>query len=219
MNRKKEQGHIAVEAIILLPIAVLSTLLLLYLALFLFQRASLQAALETSLVYYKNTVTDSYVTKNSEMEYVKGDEATIGAGNSYSASRPLFPYRGMFGDGNHLNSQKDFEKYFKSVAHQTLFKDNLSLTIDYNNYVFLKQFQVTATQMVSSPLDFKILGIGNEYKISATARVAVVDHDSLIRNGDYAISLVKDTKLGKMVQNFAGKISAAYAKMKEILGA
>ena len=47
MNRQKEKGHIAVEAIIILPIAVLSTLLLLYLSLFLFQRASLQAALET----------------------------------------------------------------------------------------------------------------------------------------------------------------------------
>ena len=52
MNRQKEKGHIAVEAIIILPIAVLSTLLLLYLSLFLFQRASLQAALETTLVYY-----------------------------------------------------------------------------------------------------------------------------------------------------------------------
>ena len=69
MDRKKERGHVAVEAVIILPIAVLSTLLLLYLALFLFQRASLQAALETTLVYYKNTVTDTYVTKNSETEY------------------------------------------------------------------------------------------------------------------------------------------------------
>ena len=70
MNRQKEKGHIAVEAIIILPIAVLSTLLLLYLSLFLFQRASLQAALETTLVYYKNTVTDTYVTKNVEMETI-----------------------------------------------------------------------------------------------------------------------------------------------------
>ena len=37
MDRKKERGHVAVEAVIILPIAVLSTLLLLYLALFLFQ--------------------------------------------------------------------------------------------------------------------------------------------------------------------------------------
>ena len=210
MNRKKEKGHIAVEAIIILPIAVLSTLLLLYLALFLFQRASLQAALETTLVYYKNTVTDTYVTKNAEM---------VGAGNSYSASRPLSPYRGMFGDGNNLNSQKDFEKYFKSTAERILYRNDLSLTINYRNYVLLKQFEATATQTVSSPLDFSILGVDNKYQISATARVAVVDHDSLIRNGDYASILVKGTKLGEMARNFAGKISAAYSKLKEILGA
>lgn len=219
MNRQKEKGHIAVEAIIILPIAVLSTLLLLYLSLFLFQRASLQAALETTLVYYKNTVTDTYVTKNAEMEYTEGSDYQVGAGNSYSASRPLSPYRGMFGDGNNLNSQKDFEKYFKSTAERILYRNDLSLTIDYSNYVLLKQFEATATQTVSSPLDFSILGIDNKYQISATARVAVVDHDSLIRNGDYAISLVKDTKLGEMVRNFAGKISAAYSKLKEILGA
>lgn len=172
MNRQKEKGHIAVEAIIILPIAVLSTLLLLYLSLFLFQRASLQAALETTLVYYKNTVTDTYVTKNVEMEYTEGSDYQVGAGNSYSASRPLSPYRGMFGDGNNLNSQKDFEKYFKSTAERILYRNDLSLTIDYSNYVLLKQFEATATQTVSSPLDFSILGIDNKYQISATARVA-----------------------------------------------
>ena len=153
------------------------------------------------------------------MEYTEGDDYQVGAGNSYSASRPLSPYRGMFGDGNNLNSQKDFEKYFKSTAERILYRNDLSLTINYSNYVLLKQFEATATQTVSSPLDFSILGIDNKYQISATARVAVVDHDSLIRNGDYAISLVKDTKLGEMARNFAGKISAAYSKLKEILGA
>ena len=129
MNRQKEKGHIAVEAIIILPIAVLSTLLLLYLSLFLFQRASLQAALETTLVYYKNTVTDTYVTKNAEMEYTEGSDYQVGAGNSYSASRPLSPYRGMFGDGNNLNSQKDFEKYFKFIV-------KLSQMADYDHRIF-----------------------------------------------------------------------------------
>ena len=58
------------------------------------------------------------MTKNAEMEYTEGSDYQVGAGNSYSASRPLSPYRGMFGDGNNLNSQKDFEKYFKSTAER-----------------------------------------------------------------------------------------------------
>ena len=47
-----EQGSVAVEAVVILPLAVLSVVFLLYLSLFLFQRANLQAALETSIVYY-----------------------------------------------------------------------------------------------------------------------------------------------------------------------
>ena len=60
-KRNRESGYVEVEAAVILPLAILSVLLLLYLSLFLMQRAHLQAALETSLVYYKNTVTDTYV--------------------------------------------------------------------------------------------------------------------------------------------------------------
>ena len=215
---KKESGSVEVEATIILPIAVLSVVLLLYLSLFLFQRANLQACLETSLVYYKNAVTDTYVTKNDQVTYTDSDSSHMGAGNSYSAAEPLNPYRGMFGDGFNLNSQEAFEKYFLSVAGDMLFDDDLTLTVDYTNYSFLKQFEVTATQKVSSPVDFRVLGIDNEYEISATARVAVVDHDSTIRNVDYAIDLLEDTKLGELARNFASKISSAYSELKKLLG-
>lgn len=217
-ENKNESGSVEVEATIILPIAVLSVVLLLYLSLFLFQRANLQACLETSLVYYKNAATDTYVTKNDKVNYTKTEDSRMGAGNSYAAEEPLSPYRGMFGDGNNLNSQEAFETYFKSVAGDMLFDDDLTLTIDYSNYVFLKQFEVTATQKVSSPVDFRVLGIDNEYEISATARVAVVDHDSTIRNVDYAIDLLSDTKLGELARNFASRVSEAYSKLKSLLG-
>lgn len=214
----EEQGYVEVEAIVILPLAILSTLLLLYVSLFLFQRANLQACLETSLVYYKNAVTDTYVTRDEELAYVADGESYMGAGNSYQADRPLSPYRNMFGDGNHLGSLEGFERYFRSVAGKMLFDDNLELTIDYKNYVYLKQFEVTATQKVSSPLDFSLLGVGNEYRISAAARVSVVDHDSMIRDVDYAVDLLKDTKLGEAAQNLASSVTEAYEKMKKFLG-
>ncbi len=217
-NNRREAGMVVVEATIIYPVAILSVILLLYLSLFLFQRANLQACLETSLVYYKNTVTDTYVTKNNTLEYVRIEESTMAAGNSYSATEPLNPYRGLFGDGHHLGNQGDFETYFRSVAGDMLFDDRLTLTVDYNNYMFVKQLEVTAVQVVEIPLDLSILGIGNEYEISATARVNVVDHDDMIRNVDYAIDIVEDTKLGELTRNFAGKFSEAYGKMKEVLG-
>ncbi len=218
-EKTREPGYVVVEATILLPLAVLSTLLLLYLSLFLCQRVSLQSYLETSLVYYKNTVTDTYVKKDETLRYTKGEDDYMGAGNSYSASEPLSPYRGLFGDGNRLNSQEAFEQYFRSVAGSMLFEEDLQLSIDYSNYVFLKQFEATATQKVSSPIDFRLLGIGSEYTVSATARVSVLDHDSTIRDVDYAIDLLEDTKLGEMAKNLASKISEAYDNMKGVLGA
>lgn len=216
-NQGKECGLVVVEATIILPIAILSVILLLYLSLFLFQRANLQACLETSLVYYKNTVTDTYVTKNSELEYTLTDNDTMASGNSYSATEPLNPYRGLFGDGHNLGDEEAFHAYFRSVAGDMLFDDDLSLTIDYSNYVILKQLKVTATQTVEAPIDFSILGVDNQYEISAAARVNVIDHDDMIRNVDYAIDIIEATKLGELARNFAGKFTEAYNKMKEIL--
>ena len=218
-GKKQEGGYVEVEAAIILPLGILSVLMLLYLSLFLFQRANLQACLETALVYYKNTVTDTYVSKNEEVEYLLEEGSYMGAGNSYSVSGPLSPYRGIFGDGNDLNSQEAFESYFYSIAGDMLFDEDLELTIDYSNYVVFKQFEVTAVQKVGAPVDFSALGIGNEYTISATARVAVVDHDGIIRDADYAIDLLSRTKLGDMVKAFAETVSQAYDKMKEILDA
>ena len=214
-NDKSEKGEIEVEATIILPIAILSIILLLYLSLFLFQRANLQACLETSVIYYKNSVTDTYVKRNDTVSYDNNDKSHVGKGNTYSAESPLFPYRGIFDSGEY-NSQEEFEKYFDSVAGRMLFGEP-DVSIKYSNYVLLRQFEVTATQTVSSPVDFSILGIGNEYKVSATARVSVVDHDALIRNADFAIDLLEDTKLGEMAKNFASKVGEVYNRIKDML--
>lgn len=219
-GKNKERGAVEVEVTVILPIAILSVAMLLYLSLFLYQRANLQACLETSLVYYKSEVTDTYVTKDSGVAYPgqPAEGGYIGKGNSYSATGPLDPYTGTFGDRGNLNNQDAFEKYFLSVADRMLFSENLSLTIDYSNYVIMKQFEVTAAQEVSFPLDLTVLGIEKDYRITAMARVAVVDHDGMIRNVDYAIDLLEDTKLGEMAKGLAAKIGQVYEKLKGFLG-
>lgn len=216
--QKGQQGAVEVEATIILPLAVLSVVFLLYLSLFLFQRANLQTVLETSIIYYKNPVTDTYVSRNSEVVYSVAEGNDIGAGNSYEVTGPLNPYRGMFGNAAGIGSAADFEKYFYSVAGSMLFDDDLSLTISYHNNLIADEFEVTAVQKVTFPMDLSLIGVKKDYEISAAARVAVVDHDALIRNADYAIDLLKDTKLGEYAGKIASKVTAAYSKMKEILG-
>ena len=68
-KRPDDSGYIEVEATIILPLAILSVIMLLFLSLFLYQRANLQAGLETTLVYYKNIVTDTYLTRNDSLVY------------------------------------------------------------------------------------------------------------------------------------------------------
>lgn len=216
---RKEDGSVEVEATFILPIAILCVILLLYLALFLFQRANLQVCLETSLIYYKNTVTDTFVVRNDEVTYVKKDDSYIGTGNSYSATEPRNPYIGMHESAGTLESDEQFQDYFRSVAGKMLFDDELSVTIDYSNYLLVKQFEVTATQMVTAPIDFSMIGVDNKYEISATARVVVSDHDETIRNVDYIIDILDDTAVGDMARNFAAKVSAGYQKLKDVLGA
>lgn len=221
-NKQRECGSVEVEVTFILPIVVLSVVMLLYLALFLFQRAVLQASLETALVYYKNTVTDNYVTRNDSLGYDRAEEGvTMGAGNSYAATNPLNPYRGFVAVvADNIGGESvtgGFESYFKSVAGRMLFEKDLKITIDYTNYVFVKEFRTSAVQTVRWPLDLSILGVGEEYQISAAARVAVTDHDAIIRDADYAIDLLEETKLGEFAEKVAGKVGEAYEKMKDIL--
>lgn len=215
---KREYGGIEVEAVFIMPIAILSTFLLLYLSLFMFQRANLQAGLETALIYYKNSVTDAYITQNDTLSYVKTETSSVASGNSYEASAPLNPYRGIFA----LNYEDDqetneaFTKYFHSVAGNMLF-DDVELNVIFKNYVLFKQVTVTATQTVEAPISFEVLGLKNQYEISATARVNLVDHDDMIRNVDFAIDFVEDTKLGQMIEEFGAKLVDYYGKFKEML--
>jgi len=214
---KKQKGSVEVEATLLFPLAILCVVFLLYLSLLMFQKANLQASLETALVYYKSTLTDTYVVPNNELDFTSADTSTIAAGNSYSATEPLNPYRGTFGGG--YDFEAHFEDYFDSIAGTMLFNDNIEVTIVHNNYLVSQQLLVTATQRVDIPLSLTLIGLDEDgYEITASAKVNVVNHDAMIRNVDYAIDLVEDTKLGKIAADFAGKIGEGYQKVKDFLG-
>lgn len=216
---KKEYGGIEVEAVFILPIAILSTILLLFLSLFMFQRANLQASLETALVYYKNTITDAHVKQNEKMKYVKTENSSVASGNSYSVEDSLNPYRGILGTGyKSLASEMDFEEYFRSIAKGMLFDENMSFDVKVTNYVLFKRMEVTVTQKIKAPINFDLLGVNNELTISATSQVNIVDHDDMIRNVDYAIDIVEDTKLGNLARDFASKFGVIYGQFTSALG-
>lgn len=221
-NRKSEQGLVVVEAVIIMPIAILSVILLIYISLFFCQRANLQAALETSVIYYKNTITDTFISTDDELVFTIPEESVSDRrGNLYLAEEPGNPYRGMFTLTQSSEEERAFETYFRSVAGNLLLGDEVDVTYKMRNYVIFQELEATAVQHVQFPLiNFSILGINNnDYTISASARVAVVNHEDLIRNADYAIDLLEKTKLGDVMKDFAQKIGELYGRLKQFLGA
>ena len=209
---KRENGEVVVEATIILPIAILCVILLLYISVFVCQKAMLQAALETSVVYFKNTLTDNFVEQREQVSYEEKEDGIGAIGNEYKTPEPLNPYQKFFLFNNKV-SKDEFIKYFKSVAGNLLFEDSLELDIHYANYIL---FKVTAEQIVAFPIDFSLIGVGREVNLSATARVAVADHDELIRNIDFAIDALEDTKLGEIVKNLSSKVTGLYNKLKQL---
>lgn len=221
-NRKSEQGLVVVEAVIIMPIAILSVILLIYISLFFCQRANLQAALETSVIYYKNTITDTFISTDDELTFTIPEESVSDRrGNLYLAEEPESPYRGMFTFTQSSEEENAFETFFRSVAGNLLLGDEVDVTYKMRNYVIFHELEATAVQHVQFPLiNFSILGIeNNNYTISASARVAVVNHEDLIRNADYAIDLLEKTKLGDVMKDFAQKIGEFYGRLKQFLGA
>lgn len=214
MNKKDrdEKGDVVVEATIILPIAILCVILLLYVSVFVYQKAILQAALETSIVYFKNTLTDNFVEQNEEVSYTAEDDGARAEGNHYRAEQPLNPYA-KFTTWNKKVSKADFEKYFNSITGTMLFADDLEVNIKYHNYILYKEIEVTAEQIVKFPIDFSLIGVDNEVNLSASAKVAVVDHDEMIRNMDYAVDIFEETKIGEMAKKIAGQIGDLYNKM------
>lgn len=215
-KNKNEQGDVVVEATVILPIAILCVIFLLYTSIFICQKALLQSALETSVVYFKNTLTDNYVSQNEAVTYTTGEDSVVAQGNSYSATQPLNPYA-KYVVGKKKLSQSEFETYFNSIAKNLLYKENLELKIDYSNYILFKEIKVTAKQQLKFPIDLSVIGIDGDVDLSAAVRVAVVDHDELIRNTDYAIDILEDTKVGEVAGKIASKVSEVYNKMRECL--
>ena len=211
---KNQEGMVEVEATFIFPIMILCVILLLYVSLFLYQRANLQASLETALLYYKNTLTDTYVERSDTIEYLFREEAYIGKANTYSADRVLNPYRWVDGKNK---SQESFEVYYQSVTENMLFGEP-EITYDYTNYLLMKEIKVTATQTVEAPINFALIGVDNSYEISVTSRMVAVDHDDTIRNVDYIFDLLEETKVGEFFSNISDKAVELYGKMKEVLG-
>ncbi|MBQ8604763.1 MAG: pilus assembly protein [Oscillospiraceae bacterium] len=215
-KNKNEYGAVEVEATLILPMIIMIVILALYISLFICQRAILQANLETAAMYYRNSLTDSFVYVTDTMSIYDEGDTENRKGSKYTASRPLNPYRGMFGNAKQV---ANFEDFFWSEANNLVDRDNMEITCIYKNYVIYEQIDVSATQKFEIPIDLSYIGIGDSMEITASARVIAADHDGFINNVDYVIDILEKTGVTQKIENIASKVGEVYEKFKTLVGA
>ena len=215
-KKKNEYGAAEVEATLILPMIIMMVLLSLYISLFICQRAILQANLETAAMYYRNSLTDSFVNVRESMGIYEEGDTESRKGSIYKANRPLNPYRGMFGNSKQM---ANFEDFFWSEANNLVDKDNITISCVYKYYVIYEQIDISAVQKFFIPIDLSYIGVGDSMEITATARVIAADHDGFINNVDYVIDILEKTGVTQKIENIASKVGEVYNKFKTLVGA
>ena len=216
-KEKKEKGYIFVEAVLVFPVCILIILALYYAAIFMCQKANLQASLQTALTYYSSQY-DPYVEISNEMNYSLQDGTQTGSASSYQVSGALFPYR--FLDMRMDFDAGKFESFFDSMSGYMFFDDgnDITITASAENYVIYQKITASATQVVKPAISFSLLGLDDSMTISAGGQIVISDQDELIRNVDMAIDVVSQTKLGEKASELIGKCTDLYNKFKEKFG-
>ncbi len=205
-----EEGHVIVEATFVLPVAILMVLALFYVAIFLCQRANLQANLNNSVLYYKNIQSDTFIGQpTSDATYVRSEGSTQITGSQFNVSGSRFPYRKLFMDKD-VNDTSRFADFFKTMTGTMFFDKGDNITVEYEttNWIIYKKIKATARQTVIPAISFKMLGIDNEMTITASASAVISDGDGFVQNVDFVADLIygKFKKQIDTIKNTVGKV-------------
>ncbi len=212
-----EDGHVIVEATIIFPIAIIMVIALFYAAIFLCQRANLQANLNNAIIYYKNIQSDTYLEQpGTDMTYMVSSDTKKG-GTQYSGQTGVrIPYRKFFID-DRAEDKTEFDKFFRKMAGTMFFDtgDNVETTLDSVNYVIYQELIATVKQTVSPAISLEMVGIDNEMTITASASAVISDGDNFVNNVDFIKELIV-SRWGSQLDGFKEKISEIYGKFKRL---
>ena len=94
----------------------------------------------------------------------------------------------------------------------------MRIYVENQNFVIYKTIKATATQTVKPAVSLSLAGVGDSFTISASAEVVITDGDDFIRNTDFAIDIVSNTKVGEIASDIAGKLVDTYNSIKARFG-
>lgn len=204
-----------IEATVVMPVALVMILALYFAAIWMAQKASLQEALQETLIYYKNQESDTYVTAKSRMA-----RGSVSKGSDINVSGKLSPYRLFTTKFN----ESDFRSFFlENYGNQFFDGSGVEVHATCSNYLIYKEIHAYAVRNVSPPFSFKIAGVDltekNVIPIQASASIVVSDGDDFTRNTDLILDVINDTELGQNFQTVINKVADLYQRFKDAIGA
>lgn len=216
---KSKKGDSIVEATIMLPFCTIMIVAMYFAAIYVCQKANLQANLNNTLIYYKNFYSDTFVTKPDGISFSESDGKDVFSGiYKYDNSQYKNPYR-------FISMEKpgsDFESYFKTMCGHMFFEspdgENITVKVSTTNYVVYQALTVDVNQSFSPAINLGMVGVDNNMDINISGTVVISDGDDFIRNVDFVIDMVENTKLGKSAKELVGKAKDLYDKFKDKFG-
>ena len=216
---KNRKGDAIVEATILLPFCTVMIIAMYFAAIYVCQKANLQANLQNTLIYYKNTYSDTFVGVADEPTYSQSDGKDIaGSVNKYDAPKYKNPYRFF----TMSKPGSGFENLFKTMCSHMFFEapggDNIVVNVETTNYVVYQALKVDVSQTITPAINLGMIGVDNKMDIDVTGIVVIHDGDDFIRNTDLVIDIIENTEIGKKAKELVDDAVKVYDKFKDTFG-
>ncbi len=214
---KNESGvFLIVEAAIIYPIMLVMIMTLLFISMMLTMKANMQSALETSLMYYRTELTDSYIAFADEKDYHAGGKNGLRNAQYTAESDPPSAYSNIYTKTfGRLTGQAEegrfreiffdnyrFLNFSSGESGGALNSEGITVTLDSTaNFVIYRELNAKAVQKIHLPLINGMFGIDNSITLKADAKIVVSDSVSVMRITDVVDYVVIKTGFDKKLDD------------------
>jgi len=202
-NLKTKKGSTTVEAALIFPVIFLSIITLIYVSIFLYEKAYVKSladrAAERGAAIWKNPESDMYISL-VKLEHFKDNDPYW---KLYDSKEKLKKKKIESYIGNSLNKYSILQSRDKDAPMNTT---DIEYNVEVKNYIVYKKLSVTVKKNFKLPIGnmLSIFGIENTVVIQAKSEALINDPADFIRNTDFAIDMGK--RIDGLTGNNIGKI-------------
>lgn len=220
---KDQRGaFLIVEAAIIYPIMLVMIMSLLFISMMMAMKANMQSALEISLMYYRNELTDTYTDLTDEL--AKNNASNT---NFTTLTQPVSwsniyvnAVSEIFAKPDHDKFEKMFFNNYKFLNFSsgekgsTFNSSGIEVNIESGaNFIIYRELSATAKQTVTLPFINGFFGIDNKLVISSSARIVVSDGVSVMRITDVVDYAMHKTGADAKLREFTGGYVEKFLKL------